>query len=191
MNLNQEYYKQCEIFSQEKSFTSGQIFNTFHNVVAKSTTERENSNYLPKANIISTPKNRAFFVCGLHTPKERLETLRGSERHYELGTPKSGHTQILSMVACSGQGIALGCSPLVAVFSPRYTLSPYTVRSVSDSPAKFTKGLLAMLFKFITLGEKRLKITVHARNEQEARNKLICSHAVLFARINTKGGIYA
>lgn len=50
---------------------------------------------------------------------------------------------------------------------------------------------IAMLFKFITLGKKRLKITVHARNEQEARNKLICSHAVLFARINTKGGLYA
>ncbi|WGE43037.1 ash family protein [Actinobacillus equuli] len=173
MNLNQEHYKQCEIFSQEKSFTSGQIFNKFHNVIAKSMTERENSNNLSKANITSTPKNRAFFVCGLHTPKER----------YNLACS--------SMVACSGQGIALGCFPLIAVFSPRYTLSPYTVRSVSDSPSKFIKGLLAMLFKFITLGEKRLKITVHARNEQEARNKLICSHAVLFARINTKGGIYA
>ncbi|WP_440210593.1 ash family protein [Actinobacillus pleuropneumoniae] len=140
---------------------------------AKSEAERGNSNYLYKANIISTPKNRAIFVCGLHTPKER----------YNLACS--------SMVACSGQGFALDCFPCIAVFPPRYTLSPYTVESVSDSPSKFIQGLLAMLFKFITLGEKRLKITVHARNEQEARNKLICSHAVLFARINTKGGLYA
>ncbi|WP_241971158.1 ash family protein [Actinobacillus lignieresii] len=112
MNLNQEYYKQCEIFSQEKGFTSGQIFNKFHNVVAKSTAERGNSNLLPTANITSTPKNRAFFVCGLNTPKENSQS-------------KNGFAKFLSMVAFSGQRLIVAAfrwlqfsTPLNAIAKP-------------------------------------------------------------------------
>ena len=56
-----------EIISFSKSENS--IYSIL--AVAKSAAERENSNNLYKANITSTPKNRAIFVCGLHTPKER------------------------------------------------------------------------------------------------------------------------
>ena len=56
MNLNHVHFNQCENLSQEKPFTSGQIFNKFHTVVAKSTTERGNSNNKTLANT-STPFN--------------------------------------------------------------------------------------------------------------------------------------
>lgn len=51
-----------------------------------------------------------------------------------------------------------------------------------------------MLFKFILfLGENRLKLAIRANTEQQARQLLNLNqqNALLIARINDKGGIYA
>lgn len=138
MNLNQEYYKQCEIFSQKKGFTSGQIFNKFHNVVAKSTAEPENSNYLLMANITSTPLIRAFFVRSTRTPKEYPELHESREYQFtpnEFNQLNFERVKSLSMVACNGKGFALCCVPLVAVSQPvtRYRPKPENFQAVTSS----------------------------------------------------------
>lgn len=51
---------------------------------------------------------------------------------------------------------------------------------------------IKMLFKFILLGKRRLKLSIRANSEQQARNLLnLQSNALFIARINDKGGIYA
>ena len=108
MNLNQEYYKQNEKFSQLNYFTSGQIFNKFHNVVAKSTAEPGNSNNKTLANTSTPFYYRAFFVRSTRTPKENT-------------VPKNRERGFLSMVACNGKG-----SPF-AVFQSSQFSSPLHV----------------------------------------------------------------
>ena len=124
MNLNQEHYTQNENFSQSNHFTSGQIFNKFHSVVAKSTTEPENSNDLQLANTSTPFYYRAFFVRSTRTPKENALSV------------------VLSMVACNGKGIALCCVPIVAVSQPvtRYRPNP---EKFSGSPSKITIGAIS------------------------------------------------
>ncbi|MEG9482154.1 ash family protein [Mannheimia sp. HC-2023] len=161
MNLNQEYYKQCEIFSQEKSFTSGQIFNKFHNVVAKSTAEPENSNYLHTANS-STPLNRAFFVRSTRTPKEYPELHESREYQFtpnEFNQLNFERVKSLSMVACNGKGFALCCVPYVAVSQPvtRYRPKPENFRAVTSS--KFHTELSAMIYLFKAVSRLDLRKT--------------------------------
>ncbi len=139
MNLNQEYYKQCEIFSQEKGFTSGQIFNKFHNVVAQSTTERGNSNILQLANK-STPNNRAIFVCSTRAPKERL------------------NMACSSMVACNGKGFALCYVPIVVVFHPVTRYRPNRGK-FSGSLQKLQLELSAMIYLFKAVSRLDLRNT--------------------------------
>ncbi len=158
--------------------------------VAKSTAGRENPELSKAKN--NTPQ-ACFFIRSTCTPKER-RLLACS-----------------SMVACSGQGIALGCFPLIAVFSPRYTLSPYTVRSVADSSSKFIKGLSAMkLFAYSFLCVNRCADTyqeevvrIIADSEQNARFQLTADYRLALSspiakiRLNptacnqAQGGIYA
>lgn len=189
MNLNHAYYKYYENLSQAKSFTSGQIFIKFRNAVAKSTAERGNSNLLHTANK-STPLNRAIFVCKLNTPKERPELQESQERQFtsnEFNQPKLGLVKSLSMVAFSGQRLIVGCVPYVAVFHPakRYR---QTVESEAIAPQNFHTELLAMIYKFLTLGENRLKISILANSEKEARSRLkFTSKAILIARTPAKG----
>ncbi len=55
------------------------------------------------------------------------------------------------------------------------------------------KETIKMLFKFILfLGKNRLKLSIRANTEQQARQQLnLTQHqAVFVARINTKGGLY-
>lgn len=125
--------------------------------VAKSAVEPENSNNQTLADS-STPLNRAFFVRGTRTPKEHLETLRGSECLYELGMSVFGHTQILSMVACSGKG-----SPF-AVFQSSQFLSPLhvtaqTLRSLAVAPQNLTLELSAMIYLFKAVSRLDLRKT--------------------------------
>ncbi|QTM01868.1 ash family protein [Mannheimia sp. ZY171111] len=167
-----------EIISFSKSKNS--IYSIL--AVTKSAVEPENSNNQTLADS-STPLNRAFFVRGTRTPKEHLETLRGSECLYELGMSVFGHTQILSMVACSGKG-----SPF-AVFQSSQFLSPLhvtaqTLRSLAVAPQNLTLELSAMIYKFLLLGSKRLKITVHANNKAEALSRVqFASKPLLVARL--------
>lgn len=99
--------------------------------VAKSTAGRENPVLQYKAND-NTPQ-ACFFIRSIRTPKEGASSV------------------LSSMVACSGKGFCLGCLPCIAVFSPRYTLSPYTVRSVSDSSSNLIQGLSAMIYLFLAV----------------------------------------
>lgn len=124
-----------------KSARSPYSFST----VAKSTAGRGNPE-LYKANN-STPLNRAFFVRSLHISKERQ------------------NKACSSMVACSGQGLALGCFSLYSSFPPRCTLSPYTVESVADSPINFIQGLQKMNPSQIT-GKNRLNSFLFNNNQE-------------------------
>lgn len=101
---------------------------------AKSEAERGNSNNLHTANITSTPKNRAIFVCGLNTPKEN------NPLNFEP-------VAFLSMVAFSGQRLIVGCIPYVAVFHPakRYR---QTVESKAIVFNVFHTELSAMIYLF-------------------------------------------
>ncbi|HGO5823785.1 TPA: ash family protein [Mannheimia haemolytica] len=139
----------------------------------------------------STPFNRAFFVRSTRTPKERLETLRGSERH--------------SMVACSGKG-----SPF-AVFQSSQFSSPLhvtaqTLESLAVASKNLTLELSAMIYKFLLTGSKSLTITIYANSKAEALSRVkFTSKPLLVARLRnpivknpqnmtactTQGGIYA
>ncbi|HDL1260445.1 ash family protein [Mannheimia haemolytica] len=151
--------------------------------VAKSAAEPENSNNRHTANS-STPLIRAFFVCDIHSSNERLETLRGSERPYELGMSVFGHTPILSMVACSGKGSPFAAYRVRAVSQPvtRYRPNP---EKFSGSPKNLHTELSAMIYKFLTLtGNKRLKITVQANSKAEALSRIqFTNKPLLVARL--------
>ena len=102
--------------------------------VAKSTAGRENPFLLHMAND-NTPQ-ACFFIRSTNTSKASYKRLD------------------LSMMAFCGQGIALDCFPYVAVFSPRKTLSPHTVRSVSDSPINLHMELSAMIYLFKAIARR-------------------------------------
>ena len=112
---------------------------------AKSEAERGNSNLLPTANITSTPKNRAIFVCGLNTPKENSQS-------------QNGFAEFLSMVAFSGQRLIVGCVPLVAVFHPakRYR---QTVESEAIAHQVLLTELSAMIYLFKAVSRLDLRNT--------------------------------
>ncbi|MFQ1014520.1 ash family protein [Avibacterium paragallinarum] len=133
---------------------------------AKSKASRGKLNKLQLAN--STPLNRAFFVRIFRTPKENA-----------LGV-------FLSMVERNRKGLALCRFPIVAVFHP-VTFYRQTVESLAVAFNNLQLELSIMLYKFLLLGEKRLKIAILANSEQEARQRLqLSTNAVCFARI--KGG---
>ncbi|NBI13751.1 hypothetical protein GVX81_09060 [[Haemophilus] felis] len=134
----------------------------------KTTAEPENSNNKTLANS-STP-NRAFFIRSTRTPKARLERL--------------------SMVACNRKGSALCCVPMFAVSQP-VTRYRQTLRSRAVALKSNIGATAKMLFKFILLGKRRLKIATYANSEAEARQLLNLdrNQAVFYARV--KGGVYA
>lgn len=99
--INSIHHKSDELenFSHTKAFTDLTLLGYSFPVVAKSTTERGNSNISQTANS-STPLNRAFFVRSIRTPKENVISI------------------ILSMVGRNGQRLIVGCIPFEAVFHP-------------------------------------------------------------------------
>ncbi|GAB1673061.1 hypothetical protein [Mannheimia haemolytica] len=133
--------------------------------VAKSTAEPGNSN-LTKG---EQHAQRAFFVRSTRTPKERLETLRGSECPYELGMSVFGHTQILSMVACNGKGSPFA-DFLWCQFSSLLHATAQTLESLAVALINQPKDTVMKRFKFLT--GSRLIITIYANNRQEAENKI-------------------
>lgn len=192
MNQNQVNYTSNEKLSQFKSLTSSEFSNTFDNVITKLITERGNSNLLYTANK-STPLNRAIFVCKLNTPKEsnQTKTVFIAFLSNEFNQTNFGLVESLSMVAFSGQRLIVGCIPCITVFHPakRYR---QTVESEVIAPQNLYTELLAMFYKFLIIGKNRLKISILASNEKEARSLLsLTSTAVLIARTPAKGGLYA
>ncbi|MDY4505711.1 MAG: ash family protein [[Actinobacillus] rossii] len=127
-------------------------------VVAKSTAERQNSNYLHTANS-STPLNRAFFVRSLRTPKESAVKFDSISSTYEINQSKFGLIKFLSMVACNGKGFALCCVPYVAVSDPvtRYRPKASELQAVTSS--KFHTELLAMIYLFKAVNRSDLRNT--------------------------------
>ena len=192
MNQNQVNYTSNEKLSQFKSLTSSEFSNTFDNVITKLITERGNSNLLYTANK-STPLNRAIFVCKLNTPKEsnKTKTVFIAFLSNEFNRLNVELVKSLSMVAFSGQRLIVGCIPCITVFHPakRYR---QTVESEVIAPQNLYTELLAMFYKFLIIGKNRLKISILASNEKEARSLLsLTSTAVLIARTPAKGGLYA
>ena len=167
----------------------------FH-AFAKSKAERDNSN-LYKANS-STPLIRAFFVRSTSTPKERYFVVCSS------------------MVACSGQGFALGCFPCIAVCHPVTSYRPITVTSEAIALINQIQGLSAMKqFAYLFLCVNRNAdphtyqeevIRIIADSEENARFQLtadwrmVLPHAIsrialkptaCTAQTQAQGGIYA
>ncbi|OOF79102.1 hypothetical protein BKG96_03300 [Rodentibacter caecimuris] len=150
----------------------GQIHYDFPASKKKLKVEPRNSNNKTLANS-STP-NRAFFVRSTRTPKENNER-------------KNALVKFLSMVACSGKGIALCCVPKFAVFEPvtRYRPKPRNFQAVAFN--KLTLELSAMIYKFMFTGS-RLRVAVYANSLNEALARLPKAHhrPALISRV--KGG---
>ena len=189
MNQNQVNYTLDEKLSQFKSLTSSEFSNTFDNVITKLITEPRNSNNKQLANTSTPLNNRAFFVQSLHTPKESNQTKTGFVVFLlnEFNRTNFGLVESLSMVACNGKGFALCCVPIVAVFEPVIRYRPKASKLQAVALQKLQLELLAMFYKFLIIGENRLKISILASNEKEARSLLsLTSTAVLIARTPAK-----
>ncbi|MDO9984394.1 host cell division inhibitor Icd-like protein, partial [Glaesserella parasuis] len=139
-------------------------------VVAKSTTEPENSNDLYLAN--STPQ-ACFFIRSTRTPKENT-------------APKNRESGFLSMVACNGKGFALCCVPSIAVSQPvtRYRPNP---EKFSGSLHKSYLELLAMIYKFLCLNRTKHTynqetLYIQADSEEQARLQLSADYRLLLDR---------
>ncbi|MBR0573859.1 host cell division inhibitor Icd-like protein [Pasteurella atlantica] len=158
------------------------------NVVAKSTTERGNSNLL-LANS-STPFHRAFFVRSIRTPKE----------NNRLNLAVS----FLSMVACNGKGFALCYIPRVVVFHPVTRYRPIVENKAVTSNYSLLE-LLAMIYLLLCVNRTKPTfnteiVRIQAPNEETARFQLTADYQLLAVcgRINPrktnahqKGVIYA
>ena len=142
--------------SNKKRLTGAGNLSYFITALLKSA-EPGNSNNKQLA-YSNTPLNACFFMRSTNTPQERPELHESPER--------------LSMVACCGKGFALCCVPIVAVFQPvtRYRPKDWKLQAVTSK--NFTIGVTAMIYKFLLLGKKRLKIAILANSEQEARQRL-------------------
>ncbi|NBI13754.1 host cell division inhibitor Icd-like protein [[Haemophilus] felis] len=151
-------FQKCDL----DHFTQASILAYLKNVLAKSRTERGNSNNLLLANT-STPSIRAFFVRSLRTPKEKT-ILKNQGR------------SVLSMVGRNGQRLIVGCFPVEAVFHP------VTSYRQAWKLAVGTKNLLlelSQMYQFIFASIRRTdltntiqKIRIIADSEQEARSRL-------------------
>ncbi|OOR98874.1 hypothetical protein B0187_06320 [Haemophilus paracuniculus] len=166
LNLHQD-----ENNSHKKPFTSGTISAKFCTAVLNQTAEPENS--------IQTKgeqhAQRAFFVRSFYTPQARPETLSGSE--------------CLSMVVRNGKGSPFADFPLVSVSQPvtHYRPNP---EKFSGSPENLPKGLFTMIYKFLTLGERRLRITILANSQAEALSRIqFTQRPVLIARLPSKSEV--
>ncbi|ERF78244.1 ash family protein [Gallibacterium anatis] len=140
--------------SNKKRLTSAGNLSYFNTALSNSA-EPRNSN-LYKADKY-TPLNACFFMRSTNTPQERPELHESPER--------------LSMVTCYGKGFALCRVPCIAVFEPvtRYRQSLETFAVTLNNQYK---EIAKMIYKFLLLGKKRLKIAILANSEQEARQRL-------------------
>ncbi|MDG6265667.1 ash family protein [Glaesserella parasuis] len=143
-------------------------------VVAKSTTEPQNSNDLYLAN--STPQ-ACFFIRSTRTPKEKT-------------FPKNGERSFLSMVGRIGQSLRLAVFPMVTVFHPDtfYRQAWKLAVDVKNLPLEFSQ----MFYTFLFI-HSRLRISVFANSLTEAYSRLPKSDIkpLLIARKSqAKGGVY-
>ena len=176
MNIVYVNYKQYENNYNTFRFTKcGQICEYIY-ALAKSKASRGKLNYLHQAND-STPKNRAFFVRNIRTPKEYADFVL----HI--------NPIILSMVERNEQSLT-GCPPDVAVFHLVTFYRP-TVESLAVVPINKHQELTQM-YQFIFAAIRRTdlsnhlqKIRITADSERNARAKLAREFVLVLAgRIN-------
>ena len=176
MNIIYVNYKQYENNYNTFHFTKcGQICEYIY-ALAKSKVSRGKLNYLHQAND-STPKNRAFFVRNIRTPKEYADFVL----HI--------NPIILSMVERNEQSLT-GCPPDVAVFHLVTFYRP-TVESLAVVPINQHQELTQM-YQFIFAAIRRTdlsnhlqKIRITADSERNARAKLAREFVLVLAgRIN-------
>lgn len=176
MNIIYVNYKQYENNYNTFHFTKcGQICEYIY-ALAKSKVSRGKLNYLHQAND-STPKNRAFFVRNIRTPKEYADFVL----HI--------NPIILSMVERNEQSLT-GCPPDVAVFHLVTFYRP-TVESQAVVPINKHQELTQM-YQFIFAAIRRTdlsnhlqKIRITADSERNARAKLAHEFVLVLAgRIN-------
>ncbi|THA44246.1 host cell division inhibitor Icd-like protein [Histophilus somni] len=155
--------KKCDL----DHFTKCGQFFTISTHLKKASASRRKLKML-KAN--STPQ-ACFFIRNLRTPKINLAI------------------DLFSMVERKGQPLAVGYFPLTVVSYP-FTLYRPTVGSPAESlKIQQLKETAKMLYKFILLGENRLKLSIRAKSEAEARQQLNLSknQALFIGQINTRG----
>ncbi|HHW7519187.1 TPA: ash family protein [Mannheimia haemolytica] len=159
---------------------------------AKSKAECGSSNTLAANS--STPLTRAFFVRSSRTPKERQ------------------NKACSAMVACSGQGFALDCLPLVTAFHPVTRYHQITVESeviaLNQLLTELSK-MKAFAYSFLcairtpeTDTYQETVVRIISDSEQNARFQLTADYRLLLPRpvakirlnstaCTVKGGIYA
>ncbi|WP_294088527.1 ash family protein [uncultured Actinobacillus sp.] len=142
----EEYSKEIHSeINQLEKISFHKIIKAFYpdDVVAKSATERGNSNNQSLANS-STPLIRAFFVRSIRTPKENT-------------VPKNRERGFLSMVERIGQRLIVGCVPVIAVFHPdTFYRQAWKLAVV---PEKLSLELLAMIYLFKAVSRRDLRNT--------------------------------
>ncbi|HHE8880215.1 TPA: host cell division inhibitor Icd-like protein [Haemophilus influenzae] len=189
--MNNVILTQCTTHATRKAQKSLAPSFTLHyseNALAKSRASRRKLNLL-KANSSTPVLTRAFFVRSVYAP---LKNNLSSDR-------------LFSMVTRNGQPLAVGCSPLVAVFLPCYALPP-VVGKLAVTPKNLLKDTAEMIYKFLCVNRTHPHFnlciqTIHANTEESARLSLNADfrHLVTVAKINPKfnrtlamkGGIYA
>lgn len=180
MNLNHKYFNQYEIFFKlfliKIALQTTVNFGIMNTQSEKVIASRGKLNYLHQAND-STPKNRAFFVRNIRTPKEYAD--------FALHI----NPIILSMVERNEQSLT-GCPPDVAVFHLVTFYRP-TVESLAVVPINQHQELTQM-YQFIFAAIRRTdlsnhlqKIRITADSESNARAKLAREFVLVLAgRIN-------
>ncbi len=143
----------------------------------------------------STPiYNRAFFVRKIRTPKEnnKLNFERVSTLSNEINETKNGLVTFLSMVACKGQPLAVGCIPVIAVFHPFTRYRPKAWKLLSGSLYQYSQETAKMIYLFLGIHRQNLgntsltvqrlpkaRIVIQADSESTARAKIAKDYCLL------------
>ena len=131
---------------------------------------------------ISINADRKRYISGIFLPK--------IPQNYGLTTPEVySELAVRATRRTKAGNRANNADCLMAVVEPL----PHPTQAVSFTN-KLTRTI-KMLYKFILLGKNRLKLSIRANSEQQARKLLtLNSNALLIARINDHartGGFYA
>ncbi|WP_386686075.1 ash family protein [Lonepinella sp. MS14437] len=179
----------CENNSQGESLTNrGEIPYYFRN-------GRGNPIKSSVANDSTPILNRAFFVRKIRSPKEnnKLNFERVSTLSNEVAKLKFEPSNFLSMVACKGQPLAVGCIPLIAVFHPftRYRPKAWKLQAVTSTKHSSVE-LSAMIYLFLGIHRQNLgntsltvnrlpkaRIVIQADSESTARAKIAKDYCLL------------
>lgn len=133
-----DFVNSCELSPKNNRLLLADLGGMLFTQSEKEIAEPGNSFNLSKAN--STP-NRAFFVRNFRTPKEnnQLKIELVAFLQNELGMPKTGHTQFLSMVERNGKG-----SPFAVFLLKRFS-SPLrsTAQTLESLSGRLSKNLLS------------------------------------------------